>query len=88
MIFLFIPFVYTIHVYRFPLRDQNRSQLWIDQIHAYLEKHNCEHERLKKNTKSVLCSNHFLNSDYVITVSCRILKDSAYPSVFSVSCIK
>ncbi|KAG5344330.1 THAP8 protein, partial [Acromyrmex charruanus] len=72
-----------ISFHRFPLRDQNRFQLWIDQIHAYLEKHNCEHERLKQNTKSVLCSNHFLNSDYIITVSCRMLKDSAYPSVFS-----
>ncbi|XP_018392396.1 PREDICTED: THAP domain-containing protein 1-like [Cyphomyrmex costatus] len=69
--------------HRFPLRDQNLSQSWIDQIYAYLEKHNCEREGFKQNKQSVLCSNHFLKSDYVTTVSSHILKASACPSVFS-----
>ncbi|KYQ54413.1 hypothetical protein ALC60_06702 [Trachymyrmex zeteki] len=72
-----------ISFHRFPQRDKKVSQLWVDQIHAYLDKHNCERGRLKQNKLSVLCSNHFVESDYFITACNRTLKFTSYPSVFS-----
>nr|XP_012219221.1 PREDICTED: uncharacterized protein LOC105670330 [Linepithema humile] len=72
-----------ISFHRFPVRDPNRSQLWINKIYAFLEMHNCERGRLKQKKQSVLCSKHFLNSDYLVTASGRMLKISACPSVFS-----
>ncbi|XP_020296690.1 uncharacterized protein LOC109861447 isoform X1 [Pseudomyrmex gracilis] len=44
--------------------------------------HNCKPESFKKTKQSVLCSKHFLKSDYLVTTSSRMLKISACPSVF------